>query len=185
MPHRRPPLGPLTLAAALACTAVGGTFAQTVEIADGPLSATLSQVKPNIMFILDDSGSMDWEILISAYNGVLNWNVTNRTFWDGSKLLAKGEDVDAVLDALTHRLDDATTLVAQHAGEYAFGVLPGQGVGIGMTNTGGNDAHQHLTGLRRLDIDLDDLQRLIGRKGDGSTGLDHGRSPVNEKCRRV
>ncbi|MDZ7858454.1 pilus assembly protein [Sphaerotilus sp.] len=58
MPHRRPPLGPLTLAAALACGAVSSPFAQTVEIADGPLSATLSQVKPNIMFILDDSGSM-------------------------------------------------------------------------------------------------------------------------------
>lgn len=63
MPHRRPPLGPLTLAAALACTAVGGTFAQTVEIADGPLSATLSQVKPNIMFILDDSGSMSFSYM--------------------------------------------------------------------------------------------------------------------------
>ena len=58
MPHRRPPLGPLTLTAALACAALGSTFAQTVEIANGPLSATLSQVKPNIMFILDDSGSM-------------------------------------------------------------------------------------------------------------------------------
>lgn len=58
MPHRRPPLGLLTLAAVLACGAGGSPFAQTVEIADGPLSATLSQVKPNIMFILDDSGSM-------------------------------------------------------------------------------------------------------------------------------
>lgn len=58
MPHRRPPLGPLALAAALACSAVGSTQAALVDIANGPLSATLSQVKPNIMFILDDSGSM-------------------------------------------------------------------------------------------------------------------------------
>ena len=62
-PYRRPPLGPLTLAAALACGAGGSPFAQTVEIADGPLRATLSQVKPNIMFILDDSGSMSFSYM--------------------------------------------------------------------------------------------------------------------------
>ena len=75
MPHRRPPLGPLTLAAALACTAVGGTFAQTVEIADGPLSATLSQVKPNIMFILDDSGSMGFAYMPDEV-GIADWTGT-------------------------------------------------------------------------------------------------------------
>ena len=58
MPHRRLPLGPLTLATVLACGAASNACAALVDVANGPLSATLSQVKPNIMFILDDSGSM-------------------------------------------------------------------------------------------------------------------------------
>jgi hypothetical protein len=46
-----------------------------------------------------------------------------------------------------------------------------------MADTGGDDAHQHLASLRRLDIDLDDLQRLVRSESDGSTGLDHESSP--------
>lgn len=75
MPYRRPPLGPLTLAAALACGAGGSPFAQTVEIADGPLRATLSQVKPNIMFILDDSGSMALSYMPDEV-GIADWTGT-------------------------------------------------------------------------------------------------------------
>ena len=58
MPPRRLPLGLLSVATALAFGPVGSAHAALVEIANGPLNATLSQVKPNIMFILDDSGSM-------------------------------------------------------------------------------------------------------------------------------
>lgn len=56
--YRRPPFGRLALAAALACAAFDGPHAALVDVSNVPLSASLSQVKPNIMFILDDSGSM-------------------------------------------------------------------------------------------------------------------------------
>jgi type IV pilus assembly protein PilY1 len=58
MSHRRHPLGLLALATGLACTAFGSTHAALIDVSNVPLSASLSQVKPNIMFILDDSGSM-------------------------------------------------------------------------------------------------------------------------------
>ena len=39
-------------------------LAQTVELATSPMaSSTTSVVKPNLMFVLDDSGSMDWDYL--------------------------------------------------------------------------------------------------------------------------
>jgi type IV pilus assembly protein PilY1 len=58
MPHRRPPLGQLALAAALAFGTIVSAHAALIDVSNVPLSASLSQVKPNIMFILDDSGSM-------------------------------------------------------------------------------------------------------------------------------
>ncbi|MNR66706.1 hypothetical protein D3C85_1903390 [compost metagenome] len=42
-----------------------------------------------------------------------------------------------------------------------------------MADAGGGDAHQHLAFLRRSHVDFDNLQRLVGGKGDGGTGLDH------------
>lgn len=39
------------------------------------------------------------------------------------------------------------TFVTEHGREQALRVLAGQGVGIGMADTGGDDAHQHFTGL--------------------------------------
>jgi type IV pilus assembly protein PilY1 len=39
------------------------TSAAPTDIHDEPLAHALSAVKPNIMFILDDSGSMDWDYL--------------------------------------------------------------------------------------------------------------------------
>src|SRR5690606_21210090 len=80
--------------------------------------------------------------------------------------------------ALADRLDDAATLVAEDAGEDAFGVLAGQGIGVGVANTGGDDAYQHFAGLGRFDVHLDDLQRLVGAEGDGGARFDgHERCP--------
>lgn len=79
---------------AVACTALAGLLfaaaSHATDVAKRPLKVDVN-VKPNVMFGMDDSGSMDWEILISAYNGVLNWNVANRSYWDGNNLLAKGD----------------------------------------------------------------------------------------------
>jgi type IV pilus assembly protein PilY1 len=44
-------------------------LAQTVEIATSPMAtSTTTTVKPNLMFVLDDSGSMDWDYLPSEAN---------------------------------------------------------------------------------------------------------------------
>ena len=86
--------------------------------------------------------------------------------------------------ALAHRLDDAAAFVAEDRREHALGVGAGQGVGIGMAHAGGDDAHQHFTGLGRRHVHFDDLQRLVGGKGHGGTGLDHGRSPEDEKWQK-
>lgn len=57
-PCHQPPAR-LALAAALACGTIGGgAQAALIDVSNVPLNASLSQVKPNIMFILDDSGSM-------------------------------------------------------------------------------------------------------------------------------
>lgn len=54
------------LMALLATTLVlpSPSFAALADLADNPLSsATTSQVKPNILFVLDDSGSMGWDYM--------------------------------------------------------------------------------------------------------------------------
>lgn len=55
-PPRRPNRTPAGLA--LALLAAAGAHAQMIDVSQVPLSAALQPVKPNIMFILDDSGSM-------------------------------------------------------------------------------------------------------------------------------
>ncbi len=53
----------------LACTVLflcgsAAATAAVTDLADKPLaSGTTGDVKPNIMFVLDDSGSMDWEYM--------------------------------------------------------------------------------------------------------------------------
>lgn len=54
------PLLPLVLAATLA----GASHAATTDIANVPLvTSAPNAVLPNLMFILDDSGSMDWDFV--------------------------------------------------------------------------------------------------------------------------
>lgn len=54
----------------LAMTGFGSSsLAATTDIADSPMASSgNTSVKPNIMFILDDSGSMDWEYLPDSVN---------------------------------------------------------------------------------------------------------------------
>ncbi len=75
-------------------------------------------------------------------------------------------------DALAHRLNDAATLMTEDAGEYAFRILSGEGVGVGMANTGGDDTDQDLASLGRGDIHFDDLQGLVGAEGNGGARFD-------------
>ena len=43
-----------------------------VDISEMPLSSQLQAAPANVMFILDDSGSMDWEIMTDESNGLFN-----------------------------------------------------------------------------------------------------------------
>ena len=81
---------------------------------------------------------------------------------------------------LAHRLDDATSLMTKDARKHPLAVLTGQGVGVGVAHTAGDDTHQYLASPGWRHVDLDDLQRLVGGKGHGGTGFDHGKG----SCRR-
>ncbi|MEF7615451.1 PilC/PilY family type IV pilus protein [Aquincola sp. MAHUQ-54] len=78
---------------ALSCLASAGLLfgaaAYATDVSKRPLKVDIN-VKPNVIFGMDDSGSMDWEILLTAYNGILNWDTTNYTYWSGGKFLTKG-----------------------------------------------------------------------------------------------
>jgi hypothetical protein len=81
--------------------------------------------------------------------------------------------------ALADRFDDRTTFMAEDRREDAFRVGTGQGVGVGVANTGRHHTQQHFTGLGHGDIDFNDFQRFLGLEGNGGARLDHG-SPVNK-----
>lgn len=71
-PCHQPPAR-LALAAALACGTIGGgAQAALIDVSNVPLNASLSQVKPNIMFILDDSGSMGYSYMPDDV-GIPDW----------------------------------------------------------------------------------------------------------------
>ncbi|PKM09486.1 MAG: hypothetical protein CVV17_00625, partial [Gammaproteobacteria bacterium HGW-Gammaproteobacteria-7] len=50
------------------------------EISQVPLTVTAS-VKPNVALIVDDSGSMDFEVLVTTNDGSFWWNSGSRDFW--------------------------------------------------------------------------------------------------------
>lgn len=50
-----------------------GSQAQATNIADLPLKASVL-AKPNVIFGLDDSGSMDWEVLLDTSSGLFWWD---------------------------------------------------------------------------------------------------------------
>ena len=55
------------LPALVALLSCGPSFGALTDLADNPLSsATTATVKPNIFFILDDSGSMNWRFMPDA-----------------------------------------------------------------------------------------------------------------------
>lgn len=58
---------------------VGVSMVNAAAISQVPLHAGI-QVQPNIMLIIDDSGSMDSEVLFPSNDGALWWNTTDRRF---------------------------------------------------------------------------------------------------------
>lgn len=59
--------------------ALVATDALCVSLSDDPLFVTVP-VKPNVLLALDDSGSMDSEVLMPTNDGALWWHTVNRSF---------------------------------------------------------------------------------------------------------
>ena len=60
---------------------LAGVASATTPLAQMPLKASVL-AKPNVIFGMDDSGSMDWEILLDTDSGLLWWN--GSTAWDSA-----------------------------------------------------------------------------------------------------
>ena len=69
--------------------------------------------------------------------------------------------------------------MAEDRREDALAVEPVERVGVGVADAGRLDLDQHLAGLRAFEVDLDDLERLLGFEGDGGAGL-HFEAPFEE-----
>ena len=57
-------------------------------LADVPLDTRIRPQPANIMFVLDDSGSMDWEFMTEEHNGLFNgrlylYNLSDKLYWGG------------------------------------------------------------------------------------------------------
>lgn len=74
------------LTSALACTVAWGqipaSYGAATDIADIPLSVKY-RPRPNLIMAVDDSGSMDGEVLLSTTtnDGAVWWYVTDKSFW--------------------------------------------------------------------------------------------------------
>ena len=77
-------------------------------------------------------------------------------------------------DAGAHLAHDAGAFVAEDRRENALRVGARQRVGVGVADAGRHDFDQHLAGLRALDVDGLDGERLVGFPGDCGAGLHMG-----------
>lgn len=66
----------------IALLIIWAAAANATELSNLPL-ATQNAVQPNIIFGLDDSGSMDFEVALKTNDGALWWNSTAKSFTDG------------------------------------------------------------------------------------------------------
>ena len=85
-------------------TLLSGPAYAATAVADKPLKASVA-AKPNVIFGMDDSGSMDWEVLLDTGSGKVWWNGTRAwdtirnkplatsSFYSYSYLMPVGQDV--------------------------------------------------------------------------------------------
>ncbi len=60
-----------------------GVASHATDVSSRPLQPD-ALIKPNVIFGMDDSGSMDWEVLLNTTQGVLWWNSSNPSGWNGA-----------------------------------------------------------------------------------------------------
>ncbi|MES2353093.1 MAG: PilC/PilY family type IV pilus protein [Pseudomonadota bacterium] len=58
---------------------IGVVYAASTDIADVPM-AIKNRAQPNIIFAIDDSASMDYEVLMPTNDGAFWWHMTNKSF---------------------------------------------------------------------------------------------------------
>ena len=49
-----------------------------------PASSQAQSATPNVIFGIDDSGSMDFEVMLPTVDGALWWDTANKRFWNAS-----------------------------------------------------------------------------------------------------
>ena len=66
-------------------------LAAATDISTLPLDAR-TQATPNLIFGIDDSGSMDMEVMIYSNDGVLWWNFDAGSGWGASFVPREGQE---------------------------------------------------------------------------------------------
>ena len=56
------------------------SFGHAIEIADVPMATKIQKAPPNIMLVLDNSGSMDWGFMVEGTNSGV-WG-TSGNWWE-------------------------------------------------------------------------------------------------------
>ncbi len=72
----------LVSALAISALVAGAASHAATNLAELPLKAAVL-AKPNVIFGMDDSGSMDWEVLLDTSSGMMWWN--GSTAWDAAR----------------------------------------------------------------------------------------------------
>lgn len=107
-----------TIATSIAVSAAtfvsGGTHAAPLDIADVPLFLT-SGVQPNLIMAIDDSGSMDFEVLLPGNDGSAWWRVGNKS---GNCAAATGNSFTGCKANGTTDIEEAGTLNFNNKGEH-------------------------------------------------------------------
>ena len=67
--------------------------------------------------------------------------------------------------------DDARALMAEDRWKQPFGIVAGQGEGVGVANPGRLDLDHHLPRLRAIQVYSVDDKRLARLDGDGGDGF--------------
>jgi hypothetical protein len=76
----------LVVSLAALAALLGVTASQATNVAEKPLKASVL-AKPNVILGMDDSGSMDSELLLNTSDGVFWWNFDTGRGWDASGVL--------------------------------------------------------------------------------------------------
>lgn len=107
----------------------------------------------------------------------------SKDYFRGHYLLESNDVVTRlhICDTLANGLHDASTLVSQNNGEGTLGVLAGQGVGIGVADTGVVDLNADFVGFGGSDLDVFDGEVLASLPGDGGLQVGVSMSILSER----